>query len=41
MEAKAFEYVVEEMFGDSDHVYSFRARNEDYPLRKAMVDHDH
>ena len=41
MEAKAFQHVVEEMFGYSSHVYSFRARDENYPLHKAMVDHDH
>ena len=41
VEAKAFEYVVEEMFGYSGCVYGFRARNENYPLHKAVVDHDH
>ena len=41
MKAKAFEYVVEEMFGHSGHVYRFKARNENYPLHKAMVNHDH
>ena len=41
VEAKVFEYVVEEMFGYSGHIYGFRARNENYPLHKAVVDHDH
>ena len=41
MEAKAFEHVVEEMFGYSGHIYSFRTRDENYPLHKAMVDHNH
>ena len=41
MEAEVFEYMVEEMFGHSGRVYSFRARDENYPLCKAMVDHDH
>ena len=41
METEAFEYVVEEMFGHSGHIYGFRARDENYPLHKAMVDHDH
>ena len=41
MKSKAFEYMVEEKFGDSRGIYSFRTRDENYPLRKAMVDHDH
>ena len=41
MEAEAFEHMVEEMFGYSSRIYSFRARDENYPLHKAMVDHDH
>ena len=34
MEAKTFEYMVEKMFGHSGSIYSFRARNENYPLCK-------
>ena len=41
MKAEAFEYMVEEKFGDSRGIYSFRTRDENYPLRKAMVNHDH
>ena len=41
MEAEAFEHMVEKKFGHSGHIYSFRVRNENYPLCKAVVDHDH
>ena len=41
MEVKAFEYMMEKMFGHSSCIYSFGARDENYPLHKAMVDHDH
>ena len=41
MEAEAFEYMMEKMFGHSSCVYIFRARDENYPLCKAVVDHDH
>ena len=41
VEAKAFEHVVEEKFGYSGHIYDFGARNENYPLCKAVVNHDH
>ena len=41
MEAEVFEYMVEKMFGHSSGIYSFRARNENYPLYKAVVNHDH
>ena len=41
VEAKTFEYMVEKMFGHSGHIYSFGARNENYPLHKAVVDHNH
>ena len=41
MEAKAFEYMMEKMSGHSGHIYSLRARDENYPLHKAMVNHDH
>ena len=41
MKSKVFEYMVEEKFSDSCGVYSFCTRDENYPLCKAMVDHDH
>ena len=41
MEAKAFEHVVKKMFGYSSRIYGFQARDENYPLHKAVVDHDH
>ena len=41
MKAKSEEYVFEKEFGDSFGVNVFGARDEDDPLRKAVVDHDH
>ena len=41
MEAKAFEYMMEKISGHFGHIYSFRARDENYPLCKAMIDHNH
>ena len=40
MEAETFEYIAKEKLGDSGGVNGFGARNKDYPLRKAMVNHD-
>ena len=41
MKAKAFEYMVEEKFGHPCGIYRFQTRDENYPLCKAMVDHNH
>ena len=41
MESKSFEHMVEEKFGHSSCIYGFCTRDENYPLCKAMVDHDH
>ena len=41
MEAEAFKHMVEKMFGYSSCIYGFGARDENYPLCKAVVDHDH
>ena len=41
MESKSFEHTVKEKFGHSSCVYGFCTRNENYPLCKAMVNHDH
>ena len=41
MKTEAFEYEVKKQLGDSYHVNSLLARCKNYPLRKAMVDHDH
>ena len=41
MEAKVFEHMVEKMFGYSGCIYGFGARDENYPLHKAVVDHNH
>ena len=35
-----FEYIFKEKLGDSGSINGFGARNKDYPLHKAMVDHD-
>ena len=35
-----FEHIFKEKLGDSSGVNGFGARNKDYPLRKAMVNHD-
>ena len=40
MEAKTFEHIFKEKLGDSSSINGFGARNKDYPLRKAVVDHD-
>ena len=41
VEAKSFEHMVEEKFGNPCGVYDLGTRDENYPLYKAMVDHDH
>ena len=41
MWSKLFEDKIEKQLGNSCSIYSFRARGEDYPLCKAMVNHDH
>ena len=40
MKAKAFEYVVKKELSDSGCINGFAARSKNYPLYKAMVDHD-
>ena len=40
MNSKAFEDMGEEKFSYSGCINGFGARYDDYPLRKAMVDHD-
>ena len=40
MQAKPFEDVGEKEFGYFHGVDSFGTRDDDHPLRKAMVDHD-
>ena len=41
METKPFEYKVQKQLGNSCGVNGFMARCKNYPLCKAMVDHDH
>ena len=41
VQSKSFEDKVKKQLGDSCSIDSCRARSEDYPLHKAMVDHDH
>ena len=41
MKSEASEYMVEKELGDTVRVDGFRTMGQDYPLRKAMVDHDH
>ena len=41
MKTEVFEYKVKKQLGDSCCVNSLLARCKNYPLRKAMVDHDH
>ena len=41
MKTEAFEYEVKKQLGNSCSINSFLARCENYPLCKAMVDHDH
>ena len=41
MQSKPFEDKVEKQLGDSCGINSLRARGKDYPLRKAMVNHNH
>ena len=40
IQAKVFEYVVEKELGNSIRVDRLATRGKNYPLRKAMVDHD-
>ena len=41
MKTKVFEYEVKKQLGNSCSVNGLLARCKNYPLRKAMVDHDH
>ena len=41
VKAEAFEYEVKKQLGNSCSVNGLLARCKNYPLRKAMVDHDH
>ena len=41
MESETFEDMGEKEFSNSGHVNVFRARDDDYPLCKAVVDHNH
>ena len=41
VQAKVFEYIVEKELGNSICVDCLATRGENYPLSKAMVDHDH
>ena len=41
MKTEAFEYKVKKQLGDSCSINSLLAGCKDYPLSKAMVDHDH
>ena len=41
MKTEVFEYKVKKQLGDSCGVNGFLARCKNYPLHKAMVDHDH
>ena len=40
MEVKTFEHIFKEKLGDSGSINGLGARNKDYPLYKAMVNHD-
>ena len=40
MKAETFEHIFKEKLGDSSSINGFGARNKDYPLHKAMVDHN-
>ena len=40
MEAETFEHIFKEKLGNSGGINGFGARNKDYPLHKAVVDHD-
>ena len=41
VKTEAFEYEVKKQLGDSCCINGLLARCKNYPLRKAMVDHDH
>ena len=41
MKTEAFEYKVKKQLGNSCGVNGLLARCKNYPLRKAMVDHNH
>ena len=41
MKTETFEYEIEKELGNSCSINGFLARRKNYPLRKAMVDHDH
>ena len=41
MEIKAFKDMGKKKLGDAGSINVFGAGSEDYPLRKAMVNHDH
>ena len=40
METETFEHIFKEKLGNSGGINGFGARSKDYPLHKAMVDHD-
>ena len=41
MKTKTFEYKIKKQLGNSHSINGFMARCKNYPLRKAMVNHDH
>ena len=41
MKTKAFEYEIKKQLGNSCGINGLLARGKNYPLCKAMVDHDH
>ena len=41
MKTELFKDISEKEFPHSSHVNSFGTRNDDYPLHKGVVDHDH
>ena len=41
VESEAFKYMIEKELGDTICINGLGTRDQDYPLRKAMVDHDH
>ena len=40
METKTFEHILKEKLGNSGSINGFGARSKDYPLHKAVVDHN-
>ena len=41
VKSEAFEYMIEKELGNTVCINGLGTRDQDYPLRKAMVDHDH